>query len=192
MTRGFTLPSEGEAHTLYLTQTQRDQMFALCEGILSADWDRHWRAAGAVCLALGTAARQEAILTLKWSQVDFDAGVIDYREPDRVVSNKRRVAVPMSEEVRKVLKLLEKKTGASKSGLVLGHAGTVRSGFDRIRHQTGVPWCRFRTLRTTWASLAAQRGVDLFIIGEVLGDDIETVRKHYAHLHPTHLRSAFQ
>src|SRR5260221_7389331 len=47
-----------------------------------------------------------------------------------------------------------------------------------------------RTLRHTWATLAAQAGVPLWEIAGGLGDTLATVMKNYAHHAPDHLRKA--
>lgn len=186
---GFTLPPEGQPDTDFMSHEQRDNVFKYCHILIQTE-DFHWRAAGAVCLALGTAARRKSILQLTWDRVNFDAGTIDYRVPGRATSNKKRVILPMSNEVREVLLDLQKISGGGR--LVFQHEGTIRRGFERIRDFCNVPWVKFKTLRTTWASLAAQRGVRISLIADVLGDDIETTRKHYAHLHPSHMMEAFQ
>ena len=185
---GLTLPPDSEASTLWLSRDERDMLFGLCLALIRGR-DKHWRAAGAVCLALGTAARKGAVLGLTWSRVDRSAGVVDYRDPSIARSNKRRVPLPISSEVGETLDALAEITGPA--GLVLRDRGDIRRGFDVIRGMTGLPDLQFKTLRSTWASLAAQRGVDLRLIADVLGDDVETTRKHYAHLSPAHYASAF-
>lgn len=186
---GFTLPPASEPDAYWLTKSQRDHLWRLSFTLLQ-NRDTHWRAAAAICLALSTAARRDAILGLTWSRVlRGDEQIVDFRDKSRVSSNKKRVALPISEEAGLVFDELWKITEGSL--YVLGRPGTIKRGFMRIREVAGLPTLKFKTLRATWASLAAQRGVDLSLIAEVLGDDIETTRRHYAHLSPTHLRAAF-
>lgn len=197
MFAGFSLPPSGEAQTLWLPRKERDFLWNYCLGLVQAR-SKQWRAAGAVCLALSTAARREALLGLTWDRVHLgEERVIDFRDPKRARSNKRRVALPISTETGQVLDALLEinracAVGGAPSPFVLGNTGPIRWGFQQIRDRAGFPDLQFKTLRATWASLAAQRGVDLRVIADVLGDDMETTRKHYAHLHPAHLRDAFE
>ena len=43
-----------------------------------------------ILLGLYTGRRKEAILSLRWAQVDLDAGVIDFRKPGATETNKKR------------------------------------------------------------------------------------------------------
>lgn len=50
----------------------------------------------------------------------------------------------------------------------------------------------YHTLRHTFASQAAMRGVDLYTIAQLLGDSLLMVEQTYAHLSPDHKRAAIQ
>jgi integrase len=56
-------------------------------------------------------------------------------------------------------------------------------------HPTGVT---FHTLRHTFASHAAMRGMDLFTLAKLLGDSMKTVEDVYADLSPDHKREAIR
>jgi integrase len=193
---GLVLPASGAASKTYLTKEQRDLWFQVCVSLVMKH-DRNWRAALAVCLALGTAARREAILGLTWDRVLWEAGgagVIDYRDPLKTESNKRRVAVPMSAEVRQILEVARDELSGGSPYVFVSPTAPIRRGFEQIRRLIGsdMSWVTFKVFRATWASLNAQRGVPMDLIAAGLGDDLETTRKHYAHLSPEHLRSAFE
>jgi integrase len=142
-----------------------------------------------ICIALETAARSAAIETLRWDRVDFARGLIDFREPGRKVSKKRRVAVPISDRLRPVLEDLFVRRDPN-APFVLGHAGKTLNPFVKFRHTHGFDGLTRHDLRRTWATLRAQQGVSMFDIAGVLGDNVETVLKHYAHHSPDHLRAA--
>jgi integrase len=48
-----------------------------------------------ILIALYCGHRKEAILALRWSQVDLDAGLIDFRTPGAPQTNKRRGRIPI-------------------------------------------------------------------------------------------------
>src|SRR5665811_1226180 len=56
-----------------------------------------------VALAMNTAARKSAICGLTWDRVGLVRKLIDYREPGRLVSKKRRVAVPINSRLLPIL-----------------------------------------------------------------------------------------
>lgn len=61
-------------------------------------------------LMLGTAARNEAITSLTWPQIDFDAGLVHLNPPGRKQTTKRRPSVKLVPFVREVLEPMEKST----------------------------------------------------------------------------------
>lgn len=54
-------------------------------------------------LGINTMARPSAILDLKWTQVNFDRGLIDFNPPGRVQTSKRRPIVPINRPLRTAL-----------------------------------------------------------------------------------------
>ncbi len=179
------LPASGPARTNYLSVSEEKRMFALAADKATRG-GRGWRIGLFICLALDTAARARAIETLTWSRVDLKRGVIDYRDSTRAVSKKRRVPVPISDRLRPVLEFCYARQSL---GPVIGTTSTTRHGFNDFCERHGFVATR-HDLRRTWATLAAQAGVDMFSIAGVLGDTVETVTKHYAHHSPEHLRAA--
>jgi integrase len=145
-----------------------------------------------VSIALATASRRAAIETLKWSQVDLKAGLIHFNPPGRIQSAKRRVPVPISDDLMPVL--VQARAQAT-TEYVMGHAGRATRAFQvviaRAFKETGNK--KFlqatpHTLRHTWATLAARAGADMYEIAGVLGDTLESVTKNYLHHCPEHLR----
>jgi len=146
-----------------------------------------WRIYLFCVIALNTAARKTSILTLTWSQVDFDRALIYQNPPGRAQTRKRRSIVPMNDDILAVLQAEKEK---AKNGLVLGDSTDVRKVFDRICRLAGLEGVTPHTLRHTWATWAAQSGVSMFDIAGVLGDTVDTVQKTYAHHSPDYLRTA--
>ncbi len=143
-----------------------------------------------VLLAGETASRKQAILELKWSQLDLTAGLIHFQ--GGVETKKRRVAVPISTGLGRCLGRWKED---APTDYVLGHPGPIDQDFKRLVLECAKTTPKFgavtpHTLRHTWATLAARAGVDLWQIAGVLGDTVNTVQKNYLHHCPDHLRGA--
>ena len=140
-----------------------------------------------ISIALATGARRSSIETLTWFQVDLEFGVINFNPPGRRQTKKRRVPVPISDSLRPILiEAYEQRTNE----FVLGHHGSIRKTFDTAVRTAGLVDVTRHTLRHTFATWAAQAGVDMWKIAGVLGDDEKTVRDKYVHHSPEHLRDA--
>ncbi len=83
----LTMPERPPARDRWLTREEAARLVAACGS-------HHVRLF--VLLALHTAARAGAILALTWDRVDMERRRIDFREPDRPETRKRRVAVPIN------------------------------------------------------------------------------------------------
>jgi len=173
----------------------------VCRSVLSHP--RLGRAAMFTLIATYTGARAKAIEGLTWDRVDIASpvGIIDFRDPNVRSSRKRRVVLPISSALRATLQdwaTFSQPGCAVPTGPVLGHTGSTRKGFDAIKNLTwgkGSAIAKELTrhdLRRTWATLAVSSGVSLAVVGQVLGDSIKIVEKHYAHLAPAHLTTAMQ
>jgi integrase len=57
-----------------------------------------------ILIAVYTGRREEAILSLRWAQVDLEAGIIDFRAPGAPISNKRRGRVRIPAKLLAYLK----------------------------------------------------------------------------------------
>ena len=140
-----------------------------------------------IYIALATGARRRSIETLTWFQVDLERDLIHFNPPGRRQTKKRRVPVPISDSLRiMLLRARNEKTGE----FVLDHPGSIRKTFDTAVANAGLAGVTRHTLRHTFATWAAQAGVDIWKIAGILGDDERTVRKNYAHHSPEYLRDA--
>lgn len=138
-------------------------------------------------LASDTAARKEALTSLTWFQVDFDAGTIALNPHDRLQTKKRRAVVPMSRRLRGVL---ERANREKTTGYVLDHNGSIRTSFEGAVARAKLEKVTPHTLRHTWATRAARAGVPMLDIADMLGDDLRTVMKNYYHQSPDYLKGA--
>lgn len=140
-----------------------------------------------IILAADTAARKEALTSLTWFQVDFDAGTIALNPADRLQTKKRRSVVPMSRRLRSVL---ERAFREKQNGYVLDHNGSIRTSFEGAVARARLEKVTPHTLRHTWATRAARAGVPMIDVADMLGDDLRTVEKNYRHQSPAHLKGA--
>lgn len=187
------LPTAPAAKDVWLTEKEVDQLLSVArlENLRYPEGDRGYLFTH---IALATASRRRAIEQLTWDQVDLGARLIHFRPAGSVQTNKRRVSVPISDDLLPVLlEAHDKRT----SGFVLHTDGSAVRRFEaiceRARRVTGND--KFKgitphTLRHTAATLMARAGVPLFEIAGVLGDSMQTVLRVYAHHCPDHLRRA--
>ncbi|MCX9148367.1 site-specific integrase [Erythrobacter sp. WG] len=143
-------------------------------------------------LGLYTGARKEAILSLRWTQVDFRRGVIDFNDPSRARTVKRRSRIPIPDRLMTFLRLARER--GSDIGFVINRDGRrlqdVKRSFARACRIAGLDNVTPHTLRHTCGTWMAQQGVPLFEIGGWLGHSHERTVELYAHHCPDHLMRA--
>lgn len=190
----IALPPEGQGRSNTLTEAEEKKLHDACVRVVrlaGAHPSPRTRTALFVLIALNTAARAESIESLTWDRVDLRRKMIDFRDPGRRATKKRRVPVPISDRMFGTLTRVWIWQGRPKVGPVLGSFGSTRKGFAALT-KLALPGRAItrHDLRRTWATLAAQRGVSMFDIAGVLGDTLPTVEKHYAVHAPGYLRNA--
>lgn len=145
-----------------------------------------------VVLGLYTGARKEAILSLRWTQVDFRRGVIDFNDPSRARTVKRRSRIPIPDRLMTFLRLARER--GSDLGYVINRDGRrlqdVKRSFAHACQLAGLSDVTPHTLRHTCGTWMAQQGVPLFEIGGWLGHSNERTVELYAHHCPDHLMKA--
>jgi integrase len=145
-----------------------------------------------ILLGLYTGARKEAILSLRWLQVDLPAGRINYNVPGARQTKKKRAHIPIPG------RLLAHLQRASRRGVELGFVvntggrriGDIKRGFAQACRRAGLKHVTPHTLRHTAATWLMQRGVNVWDAAGYLGMSPETLRKVYGHHHPDYLKSA--
>lgn len=144
-------------------------------------------------IAIFTGARKSAIQSLKWSDIDFDTGTIDFRDPDSVNSIKRRGVIRMMPELRQVL-LEAQELNFNRTGkYVLGDRGGQQAykPFRRFLDRHGYSHVTPHTLRHSWTTWAVQDGVPFKQIADYLRVSVDVLERVYAHHDPNHLSPAF-
>jgi integrase len=171
-------------------------------------------------LAIYTAARKEAILTLRWPQVDLKRGLIDFNPPGREATNKGRPIVPIHPRLMTFLRYARRY--GTDLGYVINHDQTpisdIRHGFASAASNAGLGTWRDRpykrkgpetdearkyvervpvtdvtphVLRHTSASWMVQAGVPFPVVARFLGHRSSQITEQvYAHHAPEYLADA--
>jgi integrase len=144
-----------------------------------------------ILIGLYTGRRKEAILSLRWPQVDLDARRIDFEIAGRRKTKKRRGVIPIPP------RLLPHLARARQRGTDLGYVlhidgkriGNIKKGFAAACKRVGLEGVTPHTLRHTAATWIARDGTaDLSDAADYLAMSEKTLREVYRHYHPDFLR----
>lgn len=176
-------PREPRGRVRFLSDDERRRLLAACHASPSP------YLYPVVILGLSTGARKREILTLTWSDVDLQRGVIVLHR----TKNRERRVLPLAGPA---LELLRQQAAVRRreTELVFPRADglqplDIRSAWQTARKHAGIPDFRFHDLRHSAASYLAMSGASLAEIAEVLGHKTLTMVKRYAHLSEAHTAS---
>jgi integrase len=137
--------------------------------------------------ALLTGLRKGDLLSLKWSDVDLEKGILFLNEQKK--SGKRRVKVLN----RDMLDLLKSIPRGQSETIFTGPDGTplqdVKRSFRTVLRLAGVKNFHFHDLRHTSASYMVMRGASIKAVQEHLGHTSLAMTQKYAHLSPEFQRA---
>lgn len=145
----------------------------------------------ALYLALGTGARRGAIADLTVGRVDLAGGFIDFRNPKRPVSRKRRVKTKIADWLRP--KLVEACKGRKADDLVVGLppyeiSRRMKAMLEAIGiDEKGISLHAMRRTFVTWALLNGAKPAE---VSAATGDRIETLERSYLKLFAQHAAGA--
>ena len=169
-----------------------DERIALLRACKESDNSHLYKA---VVLALSTGARKMEVLGLKWSDIDFQRGVIVLHETkngERRVIPLQGLAMELMREQAKV-KVLgcdfvfpSAKTKKDKTGKLIYQPIDIRTSWENALLKAKLADFRFHDLRHSAASYLAMNGASLAEIAEVLGHKTLQMVKRYAHLSEAH------
>jgi integrase len=174
---------EPSGRVRYLSDEEEARLMAA----LSTDADRD-----RVTVLLHTGFRRGELLSLRWRDVDFKAGVLTVPKS----KNGETRHVPMTSTVKGILARLPR--SLNPSTLVFPNSEGNR---DLRWAKKTVPAAlrtakiedfRFHDLRHTFASRLAMEGADPLTIKELGGWKTLSMVQRYAHLSPSHCRSAIE
>jgi integrase len=142
-----------------------------------------------------TAGRKTAALELRWPQIDFSNGLIDFNPKGRVQTSKRRPVVPLHRKLKR--RLLALRSRGTPDGYVFHinqePIGNIKRGFANACKRAGLKGVTPHTLRHTAATLMRSKGVHEEDIAQFLGHtNPETTRRNYIHQRPEFLKDAMR
>lgn len=176
------MPPRPEPRIRWLTRDEAASLLAAC---------RAHHVELFVTIALHTGARSGAILALTWERVDIGNRLIDFREPGRTRTRKRRVAVPINDTL--LAALIEAKALATAETVIEWGGGSIariKHAFRETAARAGLPGVTPHVLRHTAVTWLLQGGVDPWKVAGFTGMTVEMVQQVYGHHHPDHLRDA--
>ncbi len=180
----ITMPPRPESRVRWLTRDEAARLLAACQA-------HHVKLF--VTIALQTGARSGAILALTWDRVDLDRRLIDFRQPGRSRTRKRRVPVPISDTLHAAL---TEASQAATAETVIEWAGAsiarIKHGFQNVAARAGLPGVTPHVLRHTAVTWLLQAGVDPWKVAGFTGMTLEMVQAVYGHHHPEYLKGAAQ
>lgn len=137
--------------------------------------------------ALLTGLRRGDVLSLKWSDVDLDKGILFFNEEKK--RGKRRVKV-LNGDMIELLKSIPRGEGEN---IFNGPDGNplkdIKRSFRTVLKRAGIKDFHFHDLRHTSASYMVMRGASLKAVQEHLGHTSLTMTQKYAHLSPEFQRA---
>lgn len=180
----FKLPPDTAPRERWLTE---DEVVKLMEQPMSD------RARLFIYLAVGTGARREAIVTLPVRRVDLKDGYIDFRDPKRTVSKKKRVKTTINKKW--LLPLLVKACeGKGPDDLVIGEGdcASVSREVKKLLRAIGIDekGISVHSFRRTFVVWSLTNGASSASVSAATGDRIETLERSYVKYFPSHTAGA--
>jgi integrase len=160
----------------------------LGEALRQSEGAQHPSALLAIRLLALTGMRRGEVLTLKWGYVDFDKGLLLL--PD---SKTGRKPVPVAAPALKLLSEAPRMEGNPYVCFGVRPASSfvgLQKVWERVRSLAGLDEVRMHDLRHTYASFGAAAGLNLFLIGKILGHSQASTTQRYAHLADDPVRAA--
>lgn len=159
--RGDSLinPGDEKHRERILTREEEEKLLAVCAGAKA-----HLRPI--IIMALDTGMRRGEIFKLKWSDIDFENGIINIQAFNTKTIRQRQVAI--TSRLALELQALWGNSPLNPDALVFGVAN-VKKAFSKARIVAGLPDVRFHDLRHTHATRLVAGHVPLSEVGRVLG-----------------------
>ena len=185
----ITMPHVDNIKTESMTA---DQMTAYWQAL---EEEPDQTAASILRVALLTGIRKSALLSLEWSDIDFEKGLICLRGVN--AKSGKTEHIPMSSAVSDILRTLKHSDGPSPlvwpSPRTGGERCDIRRIARRVRDKAGLPkdFRPMHGLRHAFASHLASSGkVDLYTLQKLLTHGSPQMTQRYAHLADEALRKA--
>jgi integrase len=144
-----------------------------------------------------TGRRKEAVLSLRWGNVNLSNGTIDFRREGRVESKKRRGAVRVHRKLLGHLQRIKRQRGAGELDYLIQWHGrrihNVKESFAAAVEGAGLGRrVTPHVLKHTCASWLLRSGVSLWDAAQYLATSASTIEKTYGHHAPEHQERALR
>ncbi len=139
-----------------------------------------------VLLSMHTGIRRGELFGLEWSDVDLNCAMLTVRGSIAKTSKTR--FIPLNPFIVGVMRQWKEQT--SGEGLVFespegGKFDNIKRAWQNVLARAGVKNFRWHDIRHHFASRLVQKGVDLYVVKDLLGHaSIVMTERHYAHLAP--------
>ncbi|TIR87379.1 MAG: site-specific integrase [Mesorhizobium sp.] len=145
-----------------------------------------------IILAIATGGRKEALLSLKWDQIDFVRGIIHLDDQAATHKRKGRASVPMNKTILAALRDARKD---AESDYVIEWAGdrvkSVKRSLAKAAEKAGLADVTAHVFRHSAARWQAEAGIPMSQIASYLGHaDDRVTQRVYAKYSPTALKKA--
>lgn len=145
-----------------------------------------------IVIGIYTGRRKEAVLSLRWPQIDFKANRINCEIEGRAVTKKRRGQIPIPAPL--LPHLIRARRRGTDMGYVLHINGkpiqNMKKGFAAACKRAGLEGVTPHTLRHTAATWIMQGGVPAWQAAAFLSMSEATLTRVYGHHHPDYMREA--
>lgn len=154
--------------------------------------DPYWRAV--IYLGAFAGLRRGELLNLTWGKIDFERNILKIAANEEWYPKDREERdIPMHPDLAGYLGRWKKISDASESEKVIrwnGRGNIFSRNFARLIRQAGIKRGSLHSLRHSFASHLAMKGVDLNKIREMMGHSSIVTTQIYAHLLPSSLPEA--
>jgi integrase len=154
-----------------------------------------------ILMALRTGMRQGELKGLQWSSIDWGNQVVivknSYCDREKNIGptkNNRIRSIPLDADVYELLYRRRKPTSyvfTNAKGMPLNHSW-LSYHLDALCKSAGLRRISWHTLRHTFASHLAMRGVPLNTVQALLGHSTIVMTMRYAHVAPSTMRAAIE
>lgn len=137
---------------------------------------------------LNTGLRPREVYDLDWQDIDLPNSTIWIASDNVLKSGKHGGrAVPIAEPIKKLLQPFLKPSGA----FLEVPKRSIEKIFLKIKHHTGIDLNPY-TLRKTFGSIFAERGLSMIELSTIMGSDLKTIQKYYVKISSPSLKSALE
>ncbi len=172
----FTKPVGANPRTLWVTENDQ-------EIILGKLPDAPLGVQIFVKLGLTYGVRLGAIMDLRFNpdQIDFEARSIDFYNPQRRATRKRRPVVPMTASIEQLLAWRRLKLGGGATGAPVCEFTTHPYKYQKFMQSIGYGWVSAHVLKHSAITLMLRAGVSPLDVARVTATDLTTIYKTYRH-----------